>query len=816
LPDHEDEDLAPMMGATPGARSRLNLWIAGIALLVVVGTVGSVMGAQAVARNDAAKSHQAFEGSAAQIASSLKQALVHEQDLSVSAAGVFVRDPESTQTEFLQWTSSIHAFARYPELQGLSELTLVPASQLNAFAARQVADPSGPLTPNGTFDVSPPGTRAYYCLASVSQSRYARLVIPAGLDYCTTSLGKALLTSRDSGKSAAIPYKTGKTEELGMGTPIYQGGVVPKTVQARQAAFIGWTGTEILPKVVLTAAIAGHPSTAVAYRYRSGSSDVTYTAGTTPSDHQSTTIALSDGWHVQVFGSATSAGVFANRNALTLLLGGVALSWILGLLLYVLATSRSRALALVHERTDELRFQAFHDSLTGLPNRALILDRIDHMLARARRDHTTVAALFLDLDNFKDINDTLGHRSGDELLAGVSDRLAGVLREGDTVGRLGGDEFVMLVEGTSRPDAAEMVAQRILDALEAPFEVSGSEVPLTVTASIGIATGDRASAEELLRDADIALYQAKGEGKRRAAVFVPSMLETIDVNRSLDVDLHAALEANQFFLLYQPTIDLATGAFTGVEALLRWRHPTRGVVMPNDFIPALEASGLIVPVGQWVLETACRQGAKWQSDGYSFVVSVNVAAKQLQRDRIVDDVYSALSSSRFDAHMLVLELTESALVQNVETTVARLQLLKSLGVRLAIDDFGTGFSSLAYLQQFPIDILKIDRSFISGITDSAKSAAIIDTFVQLGRALNLEVIAEGIENDDQRAQLATANVNTGQGFLFAHPLDVEAVDRMLNGSTEFGRHAVGSAGGWAGKRSTTERNSVRYRGPTSG
>jgi diguanylate cyclase (GGDEF)-like protein len=803
-----------MIGSMPGVKSHRYLWIAGIALLVLVGTIGSVLGAQTVARNDTAKSHQAFEVSAAQISSSLKQALLHEQDLSVSAAGIFVSDPQTSQAEFLQWTSSIHAFARYPELQGLSELTLVQASQLSAFATRQEADPSGPLSPNGTFQVSPSGNRPYYCLASVSQSRVARLVIPAGLDFCTTSLGKALLASRDSGKSAEMPYKTGKTEELGVGTPIYKGGVVPKTVHARQAAFIGWTGTEILPGVVLHAAIDGHPSTAVVYRYGSGSSNVSFKAGTAPSHPQSTTNTLSGGWHVQVLGSGTSGGVFANRNALTLLVGGVALSWLLGLLLYVLATTRSRALALVSERTEELQYQAFHDSLTGLPNRALILDRIDRMMARARRDHTVVAALFLDLDNFKDINDTLGHRSGDELLAGVSGRLAGVLREGDTVGRLGGDEFVMLVDGSSRPETAEMVARRILEALEAPFEISGSEVPLTVTASIGIATGDRATPEELLRDADIALYQAKGDGKRRSAVFVPSMLETIDVNRSLDVDLHAALEAKQFFLLYQPTIDLTTGAFTGVEALLRWRHPTRGVVMPNDFIPALEASGLIVPVGQWVLETACRQGAKWQSDGHSFVVSVNVAAKQLQRDRIVDDVYGALSTSRFDARMLVLELTESGLVQEVDMTVARLQLLKALGVRLAIDDFGTGFSSLAYLQQFPIDILKIDRSFISGITDSTKSAAIIDTFVQLGRALNLEVIAEGIENDDQRARLATANVDTGQGFLFAQPLDVEAVDRMLNGSTEYARQAVGSAGGWAGKRSIT-RTPGRYRGPGS-
>jgi diguanylate cyclase (GGDEF)-like protein len=795
-------------------KSRRNYWIAGIALLVLLGTTGSVLVAQGVARNDRAKSHQAFVSSAGEVASTLKAALLHEQDLSVAAGGVFIRDPDATQSQFLQWTSSIRAFARYPELQGISELTLVPAAQLDAFAARQIADPSGPLVPSGTYQVSPPGSRAYYCLTSVAQSRIARLVLPPGLDYCTTPLGKGLLRTRDSGQSAYIPYKTGKTEELAIGTAIYRNGIVPATVKARQAAFIGWTGTEILPRVILTRAIEGHPSTAVAFTYDSGTSDVTFRAGTAPSGAQSTSIGLSQGWHVRVFGDVTRGGLISNGSALSVLLGGTVLSWLLGLLLYVLATTRARALALVGERTNELRYQAFHDSLTGLPNRALILDRIDHMLARARRDHTTAAVLFLDLDNFKDINDSLGHRSGDELLAGVSARMAGILREGDTVGRLGGDEFVMLVEGASRPEVAEAMAQRILDALEGPFEISGSDVPLTVTASIGIATGQRDTAEALLRDADIALYSAKEAGKRRSAIFTPSMSESVDDHRSLDVDLHAALAADQFFLLYQPTIDLATGAFTGVEALLRWRHPTRGVVQPNDFIPALESSGLIVPVGQWVLETACRQGAKWQSDGHRFVVSVNVAARQLQTDRIVDDVYGALQSSRFDSRMLVLELTESALLQDVPLTVTRLQLLKSLGVRLAIDDFGTGFSSLAYLQQFPIDILKIDRSFVSGIHDSAKSAAIIQTFVQLGRALNLEVIAEGIENDDQRAQLATANVHTGQGFLFAQPLDVPAVDRMLESSIEFTGHFAGSASGWAGQRPDSRAPDRPHR-PTS-
>ncbi len=286
--------------------------------------------------------------------------------------------------------------------------------------------------------------------------------------------------------------------------------------------------------------------------------------------------------------------------------------------------------------------------------------------------------------------------------------------------------------------------------------------------------------EELLRDADIALYRAKAAGKSRFAVFTPSMLESVDDHRSLDVDLHRALAADEFFLLYQPTIDLSTGVFTGVEALLRWRHPTRGVVQPDEFIPALESSGLIVPVGRWVLEAACRQGAAWQRQGHRFVVSVNVAAKQLQRDRIVDDVYRSLSTSGFDADMLVLELTESTLMQNVETTVTRLKMLKAVGVRLAIDDFGTGFSSLAYLQQFPIDILKIDRSFVSGIGDAEKSAAIIRTFVQLGKALDLEIIAEGIETHVQWRQLEAAGVDTGQGFLFAQPLAAEAVDELLH------------------------------------
>ena len=753
-------------------------------LLVLLGAIGSALGAWVVARSDGQRSHQAFVTSAAGIASTLNLAIQHEQDLAVSAGAFVVGNPDATQAEFAQWTDSVRAFVRYPELQGIAELEMVPASQLSAFAARAEADPSGPLGPGGTFQVTPAGTRPYYCLITVSQERAALLSVPAGADYCDTDLGPGLMKAWDSGQGAYLPFGGGNSAELIVGTPIYRGGDVPKTVQARRDTFIGWTGSQVLPSVVLSTAIQGHPGTAVAFLYAIGSSKVTFKAGSAPAGAQSTTIDLHNGWSVQVFGAMTGGGVLTNRNALVLLLAGIAFSLLLGALVYVLGTSRSRALQMVHERTDQLRYQALHDSLTGLPNRALILDRTGQMLARARREHTPAAAMFLDLDNFKDINDTLGHNVGDQLLAAAGARLASALREGDTVGRLGGDEFVVLVEGTSLAAGAEVVAERILDVLRIPFKIPGSDVPLEVTSSIGIAEGGRSAPEELLRDADIALYRAKAAGKQRAVVFSPAMQHDVDDHRHLEVDLHGALEAGQFFLLYQPTVDLSTGAVTGVETLLRWRHPERGVVRPDDFIPALESSGLIAQVGRWVLQDACKQGATWHCQGHRFTVAVNVSAVQLERDRIIDDVHGALTASGFDPGMLTLELTETALMDDVRATLVRLELLKAVGVRIAVDDFGTGYSSLAYLRQFPIDVLKIDHSFVSGIAISSESAAIVHTLVQLGKLLGLETIAEGIENNDQVIRLRAEGVDTGQGFLFAGPLDVEAVDRLLKDSAD--------------------------------
>ncbi len=444
---------------------------------------------------------------------------------------------------------------------------------------------------------------------------------------------------------------------------------------------------------------------------------------------------------------------------------------------------------------DQIRFQAVHDALTGLPNRALILDRTEQMLARARRSDVQVAALFIDLDGFKDVNDDLGHGVGDQLLQSVSDRLSLTMRESDSIGRLGGDEFVVLVDGSTMDVGPELVAERLLEVLRSPFELSGvAGGPLILTASIGIATGVRTSATELLRDADIALYQAKAAGKNCYVAFQPEMHTAVQDRHLLEMDLREALASDQYRLVYQPIFNLAGGQTTGVEALLRWVHPDRGTVQPAAFIPLLEESGMIIEVGRWVLDQACLQGARWHAMGYELDVSVNVSTRQLETERLVDDVRAALQSSGFAASSLTLEVTETAIMRNVAEVVPRLAALKATGVHIAIDDFGTGYSSLAYLQQLPVDTLKIDRSFISSMADSAESGALIRTLVQLGKTLGLQTLAEGIEETEQYSQLEREHCDSGQGFLYARPLEVESVETFL--AARGSGHIPGS--GWPG------------------
>ena len=433
-----------------------------------------------------------------------------------------------------------------------------------------------------------------------------------------------------------------------------------------------------------------------------------------------------------------------------------------------------------HRADEQLAFLATHDALTGLPNRTLILDRVEQMLARSRRSQAPVAALFIDLDNFKAINDTLGHGVGDELLRAVAARLDGVVRAADALGRLGGDEFVVISEDLSIAAGPELIAERLLDALDQPFKLgAGNETRVTVTASIGIAVSEKAEPADLLRDADIAMYRAKWDGKNRYVVFETSMQDKVQNHMELKMDLREALENEEFFLAYQPTLNLSNMTPNGVEALIRWEHPVRGVVQPDDFIPLLEETGLIVEVGKWVLDEACAQVAAWRQASYPIGIAVNVSGRQLDTDQLIGDIEGALSHSGLDPGALTIEITETTLMRNVEATARRLTAVKALGVRIAIDDFGTGYSSLAHLQRFPVDALKIDRSFILGLQNNQEGETLIHTLVQLGKSLSIETFAEGIEQQQELSLLQDEDCDSGQGFLFARPLDVQATEEFL-------------------------------------
>jgi diguanylate cyclase (GGDEF)-like protein len=429
----------------------------------------------------------------------------------------------------------------------------------------------------------------------------------------------------------------------------------------------------------------------------------------------------------------------------------------------------------------ELRVQAFHDAMTGLPNRALFQDRLQHALARASREGVpNLAVMFLDLDDFKTVNDHHGHVFGDQVIAAIARRIEGCLRPGDTAGRLGGDEFAILVEDTSTHDA-ERLGDRIISSIAAPLELGDTET--TISASVGVAHGGSGgrTADELLRNADFAMYRAKALGKGRLVPFEPGQRESAVERARTEADLRVAVENNRLRLDYQPIVELSTGLAVGVEALLRW-EPRDGVVrMPADFIGLAEETGLIVPFGRWVLAEACRQACEWQREigRPDFGVSVNLSARQFQHPALVDDVRSALEATGLEPGSLSLEITESVLMQKTAPTIAKLGELRGLGVHLAIDDFGTGYSSLSYLQLFPVDTLKIDKSFLDGLTGAGDGQVLGRAIIQLGHALKLDIVAEGIETEEQLRGLSELQCQFGQGYLFANPQPARNVLALL-------------------------------------
>jgi diguanylate cyclase (GGDEF)-like protein/PAS domain S-box-containing protein len=415
----------------------------------------------------------------------------------------------------------------------------------------------------------------------------------------------------------------------------------------------------------------------------------------------------------------------------------------------------------------QLIHEAFHDPLTGLANRALFIDRVDHALTR-RDEPKRLAVLFMDVDDFKTINDSLGHAAGDLVLVAVAERLRGCLRPEDTVARLGGDEFGVLVEDAEAGLPHEL-AGRLLGALRNPFEISGKQVHIQASIGLAYAGDDSRTANELLRNADVAMYTAKNRGKGRVERFETSMHAAVLSRLELKADLERAISHDEFRLRYQPTFDLRDGHLAGFEALLRWRHPTRGEIFPNDFIGLAEETGLIVPIGKWVLDQACSQARAWLDAGRDdLVLGVNLSARQLREAEIVDWVRDALAAAELPAERLMLELTESSLMQDDE---GRLHELRGLGVRLALDDFGTGYSSLSYLSRFPIEVLKIDRSFTVELGGELEDSALVRSVIQLAAAMNMRTVAEGIERPEQLARVTALGCDLAQGYLLGRPMD---------------------------------------------
>ena len=428
----------------------------------------------------------------------------------------------------------------------------------------------------------------------------------------------------------------------------------------------------------------------------------------------------------------------------------------------------------ITERTkaqDALEYLSNFDPLTNLPNRSLLHDRLEHALHQAHRDEHLVAVMFLDLDRFKNINDTLGHALGDELLEMVARRIERCVREGDTVARLGGDEFVVVLEHINHVDNAALVAGKVLDALTEPMRLGGHEVIISASIGITIYPFDDDNIDDLLKDADTAMYRAKAEGRNNCQYFTADMTDHALEHMHLEQDLRRALERDEFELYYQPQLELAHGEVTGVEALLRWHHPARGLVSPAEFIPILEETGLILPVGEWVMRTACRQQRAWREQGLPPLrVAVNLSARQFYQQDLLKSVAGVLEETGLQVDELDLEITEGVLVENVTSTVETLNAFDRMGIRLSIDDFGTGYSSLSYLKRFPLHTLKIDQSFVHDVTEDGDSAAIVQAIIALAHSLRLGVIAEGVETEEQLAFLRREGCREVQGYLFCRPL----------------------------------------------
>jgi diguanylate cyclase (GGDEF)-like protein len=505
-------------------------------------------------------------------------------------------------------------------------------------------------------------------------------------------------------------------------------------------------------------------------------------------------------WTVVVYATRPLSGSFANAVPWLLLGGGLISALLAAAVLEVVLRRRDFAMSLVEVRTRELRtslhnlehaqkelhYQAFHDALTKLPNRVLLIDRLTQALTRSLRRPVGNAIVFLDLDRFKRVNDSLGHPAGDRLISFVADRLHTAVRQGDTVARLGGDEFVVLCEDLNDQVEATVLAQRMADCLVEPFDIDGHRIEITASFGVSYASDGTVTPVDMLRDADLAMYQAKETGRNRIETFHPMMRSRADARLATEEELRRAIERRDLKVYYQPMMRLSDGAVVGVEALVRWLDQRQTLILPGEFINLAEETGLILPLGAQVLSTACDQGAEWtrhHPEREPMSVSVNLSARQLEYPLLVQEVAAALESSGLAPELLWLEITESVLVEESGLSLSTLHALKEVGVTLVVDDFGTGYSSLLYIRRFPVDVLKIDQSFVAGLGRQRADDTIVSTVIELAHAMDLTAVAEGVETVEQAERLYSLGCEFAQGYHWSPPIDATATTLWIDASS---------------------------------
>ncbi|HMK96340.1 MAG TPA: EAL domain-containing protein, partial [Acidimicrobiales bacterium] len=774
-------DRRPLPRPADGLPLQRGGWRLFAVFVLVLGLVISALSAWAWYGYVSSLRRQAVASSLADVTSILGASLQRDNELLASVNAIVATHPELTNGSLEAYLSRLDLSQNYPGTIAFAYVESVSETGLPDFEAATKADPplGVPATSSAPVTKSLDGQPSY-CLTRLAAVEllpgddllkdllleWAGPYLSAHFNFCASSYQELLDASARTGAPsvssavrllvptpgmpalpAALHAFVAELPIFVEATPVYAAPQPLTATGGRAKVLSGWTLGLFDAQQILEPALANEKDVSVVLAYGTPGARPMVLAQEGHAEAGVTTNRLSfsadPGWIVDVKVSPQGNGPSPDVQAGAVLLGSLALTLLLVILLNVLITSRRSALELVEERTAALRHQALHDPLTGLPNRSLVDQRAQRLLSRARGQGSPLAVFFIDLDDFKKVNDTLGHPAGDELLRAVAARLSAAVRGSDTVGRLGGDEFVVLSEGSFLDEGVNVVAERILSVLRQPFSL-GSLVKshLALSASIGIAAGLREGPEELLRDADIALYKAKSTGKNRYVLFEPEMHEVVKQHLALETELAEAFLNKEFFLVYQPIVDLGTEVANDVEALLRWRHPSRGVVGPDQFVPVLESSELIIDIGRFVLEEACRQARAWHDLGHPIGVSVNVAARQLRYDALIDHVRQALAAAGLAPCYLTLEVTESMLMMDSKMTAQRLAALSGLGVRIAIDDFGTGYSSISYLREFPVDILKIDRSFVDQLA-TGTGTNFLDALVHLGKTLGLLTIAEG-------------------------------------------------------------------------